>query len=422
MDRILEDREKRMNNLKEFMTNDNLYIIVKANIPGINKKIFYSYFFIRFFKKLLERKYDVLRVKYFDSFDGPYFFLETSEKDLVAFKKELIILEDKHPLGRFIDLDVFQNSVVSISRHDLGIDFRKCFLCDNDAYHCIREQTHSVEEILEHIQNVIIHFLLEDISNLTYDAISLELMLEPKFGLVCENSVGSHSDMDALLMKKSRDVIVDFFGLMFLEGMALDYDEAFIKGREIGKIAEEYMFTVTKGVNTHKGLIFCLGVACIASGEAIINNSSFDKIFENVAFITRNILDEFNTEADTNGKKLFHEYAFLGIRGEVNKGMPSVYKALKVLDQYTTYSDEAMMMTLITLVRECDDSVLLKRAGSIEKYNYFRNKISDIKEYDITKINEITEEAIKENISIGGAADLLIVTLFLHMIKERYID
>ena len=108
--------------------------------------------------------------------------------------------------------------------------------------------------------------------------------------------------------------------------------------------------------------------------------------------------------------------------GEVNKGLPSVMRALKVLEQYSTYSDEALMMTLITLVRECDDSVLLKRAGSLEKYSYFKNMISGINEYDIERINKITDEAIRENISIGGAADLLIVTIFLHMIKERYID
>ncbi|MDD4482193.1 MAG: triphosphoribosyl-dephospho-CoA synthase [Bacilli bacterium] len=422
MDRILEDRENRINNLKKFMINDNLYVVVKANIPGINKKIFYAYFFIRFFKKLLKRKYNCLRIEFFDSFDGPYYFLEITDIELITLKKELIILEDSHPLGRFIDLDVFRQNVVSISRHDLGCDFRKCFLCDNDAYLCIREKTHSIEEILGHIQDILIHYLLEDISNLAFDAITLELLLEPKFGLVCENSVGSHTDMDCSLMKKSRDVIVDFFGLLFLEGMALDYDEAFKKGREIGKIAEEYMFTVTKGINTHKGLIFCLGIVCIACGEAIINNSNFNKVFENVAFMTRNILDEFNQEINTEGKRLFHEYGFLGIRGEVNKGMQSVIKALKVLEKYNLYSDEALMMTLISLVRECDDSVLLKRAGSIEKYNYFKNKISEINEYDINKINDVTKEAIKENISIGGAADLLIVTLFLHMIKERYLD
>ena len=407
---------------KKFMINDNIYVVVKANIPGINKKIFYSYFFIKFFKKLLERKYNCLRVKFYDSFDGPYFFLEIFNKDLISFKKELIILENEHPIGRFIDLDVFQNSIVSISRQDLGFEARQCFLCECDAFYCIRKQKHKVEDIIEHIQDHVVQFLLEDISTLAYDAISLELILEPKFGLVCENTAGSHEDMDVSLMKKSRNVIVDFFGLLFLEGMALDYDEAFKKGREIGKIAEEYMFTVTKGVNTHKGLIFCLGLACIACGEAVVNNSNFDKIFENVAFMTRNILDDFDGAKDTHGKRLFQEYGFLGIRGEVNKGLPSVMRALKVLEQYSTYSDEALMMTLITLVRECDDSVLLKRAGSLEKYSYFKNMISGINEYDIERINKITDEAIRENISIGGAADLLIVTIFLHMIKERYID
>lgn len=45
-------------------------------------------------------------------------------------------------------------------------------------------------------------------------------------------------------------------------------EKAFEGIREIGKQAEKAMFTVTQGVNTHKGLIFSLGILC--SGAAIL--------------------------------------------------------------------------------------------------------------------------------------------------------
>ena len=78
-------------------------------------------------------------------------------------------------------------------------------------------------------------------------------------------------------------------------------------------------------------------------------------------------------------------------------------------------------MALIEIIRGLEDTVLLKRSGSLEKYNYYKNLVGSIDNYDITKIEEITEECINENISFGGSADILAISIFIKKMLERLV-
>ena len=74
-------------------------------------------------------------------------------------------------------------------------------------------------------------------------------------------------------------------------------------------------------------------------------------------------------------------------------------------------------MTLIRLIERVDDTVLLKRAGSLEKYNFYRQKIGQIKSYNEKQIKELTDECIEEGLSFGGSADLLITAIFIKKVE-----
>ena len=77
-------------------------------------------------------------------------------------------------------------------------------------------------------------------------------------------------------------------------------------------------------------------------------------------------------------------------------------------------------MTLIRIISLSEDTVLLKRAGSLERYEYFKQKVSSIEQYDKNQINQITNECIKENISFGGSSDLLAVLIFIIKMKKSF--
>ena len=78
-------------------------------------------------------------------FEG-YFVFETEP---LALKKMAVEIEDTHPLGRLMDLDV-----IGCSRADIGLPERKCLLCDKPARYCMRARTHSTEELLKRIEQI----------------------------------------------------------------------------------------------------------------------------------------------------------------------------------------------------------------------------------------------------------------------------
>jgi len=67
-------------------------------------------------------------------------------------------IEDMHPLGRLMDLDVMTIPGSPISRADTGTPPRKCLLCDNDARVCMRSAVHSYTEILTHIRQMVAEY------------------------------------------------------------------------------------------------------------------------------------------------------------------------------------------------------------------------------------------------------------------------
>ena len=412
MNDILNARESRYRLLNQL---DCLYpvVIVHANIPGNNKNLRIAYFLVDYFKKLLEDKYQIVNQSYHESDDGPFWLLEVKAKYL-ELKKGLIKIEDTD-LGRLIDLDVYFQNSKSLSRKDLKIGFRKCLICFNDAHLCIREKRHAVNEVLEKIEMMILDFLQKELFVIVDEAITLEAQLEPKFGLVTVNSSGSHPDMNYQMLMDSKKAIIDDLMLMFKEGYLADLDTAFTNARLIGKNAEAKMYQVTNNINTYKGLIFVLGIVLVALGR-MFKEFRFD-LFDSVKFIGRNLVFDFQGKPKTFGEEAYHKYQMLGIRGEVMTGLINV-KTVK--DRLQSFSQAELIMVLIRLIEKVEDTVLLKRAKSFDKYFYYREKIANIKEFDLEKIEALTTECINENLSFGGSADLLVVAILVRKIEEKF--
>ena len=70
-------------------------------------------------------------------------------------KRAVCNLEDSHPLGRLFDLDVILPDGTPMSRDAVGLPQRSCLLCGNPARYCMRNRTHSTEELLERIDTLV---------------------------------------------------------------------------------------------------------------------------------------------------------------------------------------------------------------------------------------------------------------------------
>lgn len=97
------------------------------------------------------------RVKYYQERD-----LETGFEaywlvsiDQFEVKRLLVAIEEEHPLGRLFDLDVIASDGTPLSRQAVGKPARRCLLCENEARFCMRNKTHTYDEILQKIREMI---------------------------------------------------------------------------------------------------------------------------------------------------------------------------------------------------------------------------------------------------------------------------
>ena len=52
------------------------------------------------------------------------------------------------------------------------------------------------------------------------------------------------------------------------------------------------MFKITKGINTHKGMLFLIGTACAAIGKAIYEKKNFNQVQSIIKEMTKGIVQE----------------------------------------------------------------------------------------------------------------------------------
>ena len=102
------------------------------------------------------------------------------------------------------------------------------------------------------------------IAHLATQALQAELDTTPKPGLVDKDNNGAHRDMDYALMQLSINTLHPYFVRLALLGFA-DTLPSHTVIRDAGIEAEKAMLAATNGVNTHKGALFSMGLAVVAA-------------------------------------------------------------------------------------------------------------------------------------------------------------
>lgn len=150
---ILIDKQKRMR-LQEIIIDKYKMplMITTVNYPGVNKSNDITNNIIQNMDEVISDifscfiHFKVLRT----TAEGPILTI-TLNKEAVDVKKTAIEMEDKHILGKCINIDVYDENKNKITRKDLGYPEKKCILCNNPWIKCVKENTHSKEEIAQYI-------------------------------------------------------------------------------------------------------------------------------------------------------------------------------------------------------------------------------------------------------------------------------
>lgn len=78
--------------------------------------------------------------------------------DAATSKMMTCRLEEEHTLGRLFDVDVINADGTPMSRTDVGMPPRRCLLCEHEARYCMRNKTHTQEELMAEIERLVIFY------------------------------------------------------------------------------------------------------------------------------------------------------------------------------------------------------------------------------------------------------------------------
>lgn len=267
-------------------------------------------------------------------------------------------------------------------------------------------------------------------------AMTAEVDLSPKPGLVDRKDNGAHSDMDRALFHRSAAAIHPWFAETVRRTPLETPAELVLPAiRPAGLKAEEAMFEATAGINTHKGQIFSLGV-CLAAAARCLRSDPDPRTLGSRTLleagrICRGISAELKAGTClhiTHGEILYRQKGILGIRGEAESGFASVrlgsLPRMKRLEALGLSREEAALESLISLYASVEDSTVLHRRGE-EGLSLLRRAASDfLAEGGIRNpaagvlLENMNRLFIRENISPGGCADLIALTLFIRGLEE----
>lgn len=158
---ILAEREERVYVQEELIKKyDSSLICIRVNYPGVIKNDYVSIGIMKILCDMVIREFrnHILYKNFNMTAEGPILTLVVDELAM-DIKNRTVGIEENHPLGRFVDIDVYDKYNRSLSRKDLGLDRRRCYICDNYAHICVRQRQHSEKEIKHFIKNSYKSFL-----------------------------------------------------------------------------------------------------------------------------------------------------------------------------------------------------------------------------------------------------------------------
>lgn len=365
------------------------------------------------------------------------------DADADKLKEACIRIEETHPLGRLFDMDVIRPDGTKIDRSGAGRSERGCIVCGKPGRECASRRIHSVAQLQQAVRNIITDYFREtDIKNtadLVNKALLEELYTTPKPGLVDRNNNGSHKDMDISSFERSAGALYPFWKEFVRTGMetaSMPPQKSFDMLRQTGIEAEKAMLKATGGVNTHKGAVFIFGLVCGAAGRLWSAEEALPMPEAICAECRRMAADAMKRDWEkvsetpekelSYGQKLYLEYGIKGARGEAETGFSSVLEhSLPVFESALAEGkgrEQAAVEALLSLIALGTDSNMIHRAGleasekaAAEASVLLAGNAPDLME----KTEALDRSFIAANMSPGGCADLLALTLFFNLTIMR---
>lgn len=266
----------------------------------------------------------------------------------------------------------------------------------------------NLKEAMEYIPKSTVPYLVADLAE---RALRRELDTTPKPGLVDRQDNGAHKDMDYALMSKSISALKPYLTRLAVES-AKDIDPAKIK--EIGIEAEKAMLKATGGVNTHKGALFCIGLSVaaasnLASATGSVEAYSFKELVSRAA-------SEIPSARGTHGAEVKRSFKAVGALENARAAYPELFTDW--LPYYRSLEGDPFRChkTLLHIMTTLDDTNILHRRGAEGLAHAEAEAARLLEDFSESGLSSLNKDFIRENISPGGSADMLSLTIFIESI------
>lgn len=271
------------------------------------------------------------------------------------------------------------------------------------------------------------------IAHLATQALQAELDTTPKPGLVDKDNNGAHRDMDYVLMQRSIDTLHPYFVKLALLGCA-DALPTHTSIRDIGIEAEKAMLSATNGVNTHKGALFSMGLAVVAAAheerkiaaneeQILKERNGGEDVLVSLQTTIKALAASFPDTNGTHGSKAkLLSKGTTAIKGALDNAregyemlfaewLPFYIERRKERDAHTLHK------TLLRIMCDLDDTNVIYRTdlATAEEVKLEARALLD--NFSKAALKDMDRHYTTRNISPGGAADMLSLTIFIGSIQ-----
>lgn len=271
------------------------------------------------------------------------------------------------------------------------------------------------------------------IAHLATQALQAELDTTPKPGLVDKDNNGAHRDMDYALMQRSIDTLHPYFVKLALLGCA-DALPTHTSIRDVGIEAEKAMLSATNGVNTHKGALFSMGLAVVAAAheerkiaaneeQILKERNGGEDVLVSLQTTIKALAASFPDTSGTHGSKAkLLSKGTTAIKGALDNAregyemlfaewLPFYIERRKEHDAYTLHK------TLLRIMCDLDDTNVIYRTDLATAEEVKQEARALLDSFSKAALKDMDRHYTTRNISPGGAADMLSLTIFIGSIQ-----
>ena len=345
--------------------------------------------------------------------------------DALIAKRLCARFEEEAPGGEMLDIDLMDEHARPLSRGDIGMPPRACLVCGTrPAALCVAGRGHdqgeteaAFDKLLREVSRS--NAWIGHVAETALKSLLYEVSVTPKPGLVDRDNPGAHGDMDYYSFIDSAAALAPYFSRCAALGRdsLCEPGDILARLRPLGLEAEEAMKRATGGANTHKGLIFSLGILCAAAGR-LGEGTDAGALCELAAKIAAPALGDL--PAGSHGDLARERYGALGARGEAAGGFPAARLALTELREALDAGDSvdrAGVKALLRLMAGVRDTNVLYRAGE-EGLAFVKSGARDLLQLGVPDeaLEAYCAEMTARHVSPGGCADLLAIAFFLRLL------